>query len=54
MSDFFNQNKSQFGLNQNDELILFRIDQDEIGYNHYRYQQFYKGIKVEGAEYIIS
>lgn len=31
----------------NDELRLTKVNKDELGITHRRYQQYYKGIKVE-------
>jgi len=52
-ADFFSQNKEAFGLKQDDNLILIKTKSDELGFAHYRYQHNYKGIKVEGCEYIL-
>ena len=51
--NIFKTCKSAFLLKQNDEMILKKQEKDELGYVHYRYQQTYKGILVEGAEYIV-
>ena len=49
----FNSHKEAFGLGPDDEMRLYRVKSDELDYKHYRYQQYYKGIKVEGAEYVV-
>ncbi|MBK8555679.1 MAG: M4 family metallopeptidase [Lewinellaceae bacterium] len=36
-----------------DELRLFRTEQDQIGYTHEKFEQYYKGIKVDGATYTV-
>ena len=36
-----------------DELRLIKETTDKLGIFHHRYQQYYKGIKVEDAEYLI-
>lgn len=51
--NFFTENKQAFGLGQNDEMILSRTNIDDLGFIHYRYQHTYKGLKVEGCEYIL-
>ncbi len=38
---------------QNDKYKTFRTEQDKIGYTHERFQQYYKGIKVEHGVYIV-
>lgn len=45
--------KKEFGLGDNDEMKIIRTDADNTGYKHYRYGQFYKGIPVEGAVFVI-
>ncbi len=50
---FFEAYKTSFGLAQDDEMILTKASNDVYGYSHYRYQQYYKGYPVEGAEYIL-
>jgi len=47
------QNKAALLLNEYDALRLIRITKDELGFQHYRYQQAYRGIPVEGAVYLI-
>ena len=50
--DLFTSYKSATGLSDDDEMVEIRSWQDEYGYTHKKYQQYYKGIKVEGAEFI--
>ncbi|MCB0608957.1 MAG: M4 family metallopeptidase [Lewinella sp.] len=40
-------------MGQDDELRLERTDTDNLGFSHYRYQQYYKGVKVDGAIYTV-
>lgn len=49
----FSTHKTAFGLGEQDEMILTRVQSDELGYIHYRYQQHHQGVPVEGAEFII-
>ncbi len=46
-------NKATLYLDTDDELTLFSTQDDALGYRHYRYQQTYKGIPVEGAIYLM-
>ncbi len=46
-------NKAALYLDTDDELTLFSTQDDALGYRHYRYQQTYKGIPVEGAIYLM-
>jgi Zn-dependent metalloprotease len=39
------------GLSTDDEMVVTKDETDEYGWRHIRYQQYYKHIKVEGAEY---
>jgi len=50
---FFEINREAFGLDNNINMILIRVKSDEIGFTHYRYQQKYKDINVEGCEFIV-
>ncbi len=52
-SNFFITQKNAFGLGNDDEMRLIKTEKDEIGYTHYRYQQYYKGYKVVGKEYML-
>ena len=45
--------KEAFGLTASDAMQLIRKENDQIGYSHFRYQQYFKGIPVEGAVYLI-
>ncbi len=45
--------KQYLELTPVDEMRLLNEQQDEIGFTHDKYQQFYKGIKVEGATYTV-
>jgi len=40
-------------LNSDYELVLYKTEKDELGYTHYRYREFYKGIKVEHGVYYV-
>jgi Zn-dependent metalloprotease len=50
---FFQQKRKELGINENDQFILKNFQKDEIGFIHYRYQQTYKGILVEGGEFLL-
>jgi len=47
------QNKHQLNLQKEDDLSLQKTTTDQLGYKHYRYQQTYKNIIVEGANYLM-
>lgn len=36
-----------------DEFRLIKETADELGFSHLRFQQYYKGVKVENSEYLI-
>lgn len=46
----FNEQPSAAGLSADDNMVLIESEADEQGNTHNRYQQYYKGIKVEGGE----
>ncbi len=45
--------KDAFDLQSDDEMQVYKIKNDNLGFTHYRFQQYYKDIPVEGAEYLI-
>jgi len=51
--EVFTKYPSAFGLLKDDEMRLWKSSKDESGYLHYRYTQYFKGIPVEGTEYIV-
>ncbi len=42
-----------FGLRSVDEMRLKTVQPDELGYTHYRYQQFAHGYRVEAGDFIV-
>lgn len=42
-----------FDLRSSDELRLSKTFRDDLGFEHQKFQQYYKGIKVEGGEYTL-
>jgi Zn-dependent metalloprotease/alpha-tubulin suppressor-like RCC1 family protein len=51
--NFFEVHKDAFGLRDDDEMKMVRVDSERNGSKHFRYQQYYKRIKVLGGEYIL-
>lgn len=49
----FEDYKEYFGLGKDDMMKLERFNVEENGLEHYRFQQYYKNIKVEGMQYIV-
>jgi Zn-dependent metalloprotease len=49
----FERMRNVLRITSNDQLQLKKTQKDEIGYTHYRYQQYFHGIKVEPGEYIV-
>jgi Zn-dependent metalloprotease len=47
------ESKQLFGLTEQDDMQQYKIQTDEIGYTHFRFQQYHKGIKIIGAETIL-
>ncbi len=41
------------GLTEQDELVPYRTDTDALGFTHRRYQQYHKGVRVEGGELLL-
>ena len=53
LNNFFTEYKKAFALTDNDDFKLLRQSRDKLGETHYRYDQYYKGIQVFGAQYIL-
>ncbi|TGE27572.1 M4 family metallopeptidase [Hymenobacter metallicola] len=43
----------QLGLRSNDQMLRSKTEIDPLGYAHERYEQYYKGVKVEHASYTL-
>jgi Zn-dependent metalloprotease len=50
---FFTEYKKAFDLSGDNEFRLVRQKRDKLGEIHYRYNQYYKGIEIVGAQYIL-
>jgi bacillolysin len=53
IQDAANFLKALLHANQDDQFQLIKETTDTLGISHRRYQQYYKGIKVENAEYLV-
>ncbi len=51
--DLFIKQKERFHLSNYDDMKVVRTEKDKLGYTHTRFNQYYNGVKVEGAEYIV-
>src|SRR5215218_3960282 len=49
----FTDLKDAFQLSARDTMVLAKKDKDELGFQHYRYQQYYNNRKVVYSEYIV-
>jgi bacillolysin len=49
----FNELKQAFNLGNDDQMRIFKTEDDELGFTHRRYQQYYKNVKVEDAIFIV-
>ncbi len=45
--------KDAFGLSDDDKMTITKVKKDDIGFSHYKYQQYYKNHVVLYGEYII-
>ena len=50
---FWDQLGEAMGLSAPDEMRLVKQETDDLGMRHSRFQQYYRGIKVEWAEYFL-
>lgn len=53
VSNFFDSLNKELGISTKEKLNLIKAENDDIGFTHYRYQQTYMGIKVEGGELLL-
>ena len=51
--EFFPLFGKDLGLTSDDEMVLFKEEEDKYGMKHYRYQQYYKKLPVENGIFII-
>lgn len=49
----FNANARAFGLDASHSMVQMQAKKDKLGYTHHRFQQYYRGVPVEGAEFTI-
>jgi len=50
---FFTKLKDAFELSNDDQMLLNKVKKDDIGFTHFRYQQFYKNHRVIDGEYLV-
>lgn len=49
----FEDHPSNFGLSSDYQMQLYKTETDGIGFIHYRFQQVYKGVKIEDAQFFV-
>ncbi|MFC1480631.1 M4 family metallopeptidase [Candidatus Neomarinimicrobiota bacterium] len=49
----FDEHGDAFLLGDDDRMDIQHTTEDDLGFTHYRFQQKYKGVKVEGAEMLV-
>lgn len=47
----FIEYKPAFDLKENDKMVIYKMEKDDLGFTHYHYQQYYKNIKIDGGTY---
>lgn len=52
-STFFQNYQESMGFDNNYSFTLLKNSNDNLGLTHARYQQNYKGVKIEGAQFIL-
>lgn len=50
----FEDNRNAFELSSDDVMKIGQVFTDDIGYTHYNYRQFYKGIPIDGESVNVS
>ena len=53
LDNYFDQNRNKMGLTPKDDMRLIKSETDRFGITHNKYAQFYKGVPVFGATYIL-
>ena len=53
VNNFFSEFRTKFGMNQNNEFRAVRLSTSRDGHVHHRFRQFFKGIEIIGAQYIL-
>ena len=51
--NIFVSNKEAFNLSEDDNMRLFKESLNSSGFKHLKFQQYYKGLKVYGYQYLI-
>ena len=52
-TNFFKDYGAALRLSKSDDMRLYKIEKDNLGFTHYRFMQYYKNIRIAGAEYIL-
>ncbi|MEY4964061.1 MAG: hypothetical protein RLZZ323_1380 [Bacteroidota bacterium] len=52
-NDFFTAFSSKLQITPNDTFRLLKTEQDDIGFTHYRFQQQFKGIPLDGVQFLL-
>jgi Zn-dependent metalloprotease len=45
--------REQLGLGQNEQMRPVRLETDELGFTHQKFEQYYQGVKIEHAAYTV-
>ena len=48
-----NTEKKALRLSNDDDMRLYKTEKDELGFMHYRFNQYYKNIRIVRAEYFV-
>ncbi len=51
--NYFQQTFRTYGLSSPDDVRLQRTERDQRGWTHYRFQQYHRGVPVEGSVYLL-
>lgn len=52
-SEIINKNKGAFGLSNSDEMVLKKVRPMEQGLVRYQFNQYFKGVRIEGATFSV-
>ncbi|MEO5642342.1 MAG: M4 family metallopeptidase [Bacteroidia bacterium] len=52
-TEIFERLRTPLKMQQEDSWKLRRADKDQLGFTHFRYNQYFNEVKVEGGEYLV-
>lgn len=51
--DFWKDHKKLMGLSDQNTFVMISAEDDQVGMYHEKYDQYYRGVKIDGAQFIL-